>query len=124
MVRAVLVTHGELGRELVRTVESIVGPQEEVHFVSNAGASLETLVARVREVIGENGGPAVLFVDLLGGSCGHACRALLAQETASAVVSGVNLPMLLDFFCNRGRVPFDELKQRILQKGRDGVQVL
>lgn len=124
MVRAVLVTHGALGGELVRTAEAILGRQDGVAIVSNEGVSLDGLVETLRTAAGAPG-PVVFLVDLLGGSCGHACRALRAERGADAfVVTGVNLPMLLEFFYHRDRVPFAELQERLIHKGRDGVRSL
>ena len=124
MVRAVLVTHGALGGELVRTAEAILGRQEWVAVVSNEGTSLDGLVETLRAAAGAPG-PVVFLVDLLGGSCGHACRALRAERGTDAfVITGVNLPMLLEFFYHRDRVSFAELQERLLHKGRDGVQSL
>ena len=124
MVRGILVTHGELGRELVRTAESILGPQEGTLVVSNTGASLASLSGRLQEALANDPAPAILFVDLFGGSWGHVCRALTDGDRPVAIFTGVNLPMLLEFFANRGRVSLEELKERLLRKGRDGVQAL
>jgi PTS system mannose-specific IIA component len=124
VVRVVLVTHGALGRELVRTAETILGPQEGVAVVSNEGASLDGLADALRAAA-RGPGPVVFLADLLGGSCGHACRALRAERGEDAcVLTGVNLPMLLEFFYQRDRVSFAELQERLLHKGRDGVRSL
>jgi mannose/fructose-specific phosphotransferase system component IIA len=122
LVRGVLVTHGALGRELVRTAEAILGPQGGVSFVSNEGVSLDGLADTLRSAA-SGPGRVVFFIDLLGGSCGHACRALRAERGDEAfAVAGVNLPMLLEFFYHRDRVSFAELQERLLRKGRDGVR--
>jgi mannose/fructose-specific phosphotransferase system component IIA len=124
VVRAVLVTHGALGGELVRTAEAILGRQEGVAIVSNEAVSLDGLVETLRDAAGAPG-PVVFLVDLLGGSCCHACRAVRAELGTNAfVITGVNLPMLLEFFYHRDRVTFAELQERLLRKGRDGVQSL
>jgi mannose PTS system EIIA component len=124
-VLAVLVTHGALGDELLRTAEAILGPQERVEVVSNQGASLDGLSAELRSRIAEHPEmPVFLFVDLLGGSCGHACQEILRIHAETLVFSGVNLPMLLEFLHYRGRVPVRELRDRLLAKGRDGIQCL
>jgi mannose PTS system EIIA component len=124
VVHGVLVTHGGLGCELIRTSETILGKQSSVACLSNVDSSLEGLAERIRSALGEGDEPAVVFVDLLGGSCGHACRSLVSGGRPVAVFSGVNLPMLLEFFYNRDRVDFEELKSRLLQKGRDGIVAL
>jgi PTS system mannose-specific IIA component len=124
-VLGILVTHGELGRELVRTAETILGSQEHVEFVSNTGASLEGLSEWLRRLIEErSAGPIYMFVDLAGGSCGHVCQEVRRLRSDAAVFTGVNLPMLIEFFHYRGRVTDEELRRRLLAKGRDGIQCL
>jgi mannose PTS system EIIA component len=124
-VLGILVTHGALGRELVRTAETILGPQENVECVSNSDASLEGLSEWVRRLIGDRAvGPVYLFVDLAGGSCGHVCQEVRRMRPDTAVFTGINLPMLLEFFHYRGRVGDEELRRRLLAKGRDGIQSL
>lgn len=121
----ILVTHGALGRELLATAESILGRQEGVHVVSNVDASLETLSGEIEGFLeASQDRPVFLFVDLLGGSCGHAGLAIRKIRPDAVVFSGVNLPMLLEFFYHRGRVPIPELKERVLTKGRDGIRCL
>lgn len=122
MTRAVLVTHGMLGAELLRTTEDILGPVDGVGCVSNAGTSLETLSERVRGLLADPDEPVLLFVDLLGGSCTHASQRIRDLHPNVVIISGVNLPMLLDFFHNRDRVPIGELTQRLIEKGRNGIQ--
>jgi mannose/fructose-specific phosphotransferase system component IIA len=122
VVKAVLVTHGLLGAELIRTVEGILGPQEGIGAVSNAGTSLETLSERVRSLLTEDDAPVVLFVDLMGGSCSHACQQIRALHPGVVVIAGVNLPMLLDFFHNRDLLPFSDLTSRLLEKGKEGIR--
>ncbi len=127
-VAGILVTHGDLGQELLRTVESILGPQTDVRVHSNAGQSHQTLLDSVERILAEAQGgdanPVVLFVDLQVGSCGHACRLVSRGQPEVLLAYGVNLPMLLEFFAHRGRVDRAELKARMLRKGREAVQLL
>lgn len=123
MVRGIFLTHGELGRELVRTAESIVGPQTGFSIVSNTGLSAEAIRDALAVELPADG-HAVIFVDLIGGSCHGACSPELAPRDRIAVVSGVNLPMVVEFFYHRDRVGFEELRRRLLAKGRAGVEAL
>src|SRR3954469_4858419 len=115
-----LVTHLALGQELVRTVESILGAQTDVHVLSNDGYSGEALSRaieeRVRAVPGER--PVVLFTDLAAGSCGIASRRADHGGRPVRKVTGVNLPMLLEFFHYRDTLPLDELLPRLEAKGK------
>jgi mannose PTS system EIIA component len=123
MTRALLVTHGSLGSELVNTAQLIVGPQTGVKVLSNEELSSESLYEAVQGEVGTYGqDETVIFVDVAGGSCLTACKAAQRECKRIRVVSGVNLPMVLEFFHYRGKLPFNELVERILTKGRGGIQ--
>jgi len=122
-VLGILVTHASLGTELLRTAESILGRQSRVEVISNSGSSTERLSEKLRDLISQRPEePIFLLVDLLGGSCSHACQEILQAHPSTVVFSGVNLPMLLEFLYYRGRVDVDELRRRLVAKGRDGIQ--
>lgn len=124
-VLGILVTHASLGDELLRTAESILGPQEQIEVVSNSGESLETLSERLTSLISSSrDDPVFLFVDLLGGSCGHVSQAIRRLHPNTVIFSGVNLPMFVEFLHHRNRVGVDELKDRLIAKGRSGIQCL
>lgn len=124
-VQCLLVTHGGLGEELLQVVESILGPQPGVRVVTNTKASTEKLQTDVESVLRKmEPGPVFVFVDLLGGSCGHVCLSVQQKHPDIFVISGVNLPMLLEFAYKRERLGTDELMSEILRKGRDGIRCL
>lgn len=120
---AVLVTHGVLGTELVRTVERILGPQTDVAVVSNDGLSADGLVAALEASLGSlvPGQAAVVFSDLAAGSCGLAARRAGVSGRTVRRITGANLPMLLEFFHYRGTIPLDDLLPRMETKGRAGI---
>ena len=120
---ALLVTHGVLGDELVRTVEAILGRQTDVRTVSNSGLSAETLVSGIEAIVRElpAAAPIVLFTDLAAGSCGIASRRVATDGRVLRKIAGVNLPMLLEFFHYRDALPLDELLPRLETKGRAGI---
>jgi mannose/fructose-specific phosphotransferase system component IIA len=122
---ALLVTHGVLGRELVRTVESILGEQTDVVTVSNNGLSAEGLVQRIVEEIARlrEDVPVVLFSDLAAGSCGIASRRAELGARSLRRIAGVNLPMLLEFFHYRDSLPLEQLLPRMEAKGKAGIVV-
>ena len=123
---ALLVTHGVLGEELVRTVVSILGPQTDTITISNSGLSSDALTASIERSLATipADAPVVLFTDLAAGSCGIASRRAGADGRAVRRITGVNLPMLLEFFHYRDTLPLDELLPRMEAKAKAGILVL
>lgn len=118
-IRGVVVCHGTLADGFVEAVRQITGIGEEVFVaLSNRGLSPESMTAALRGAVGA--GPAVIFTDLPSGSCGFAARRLCQQSDNIAVVSAVNLPMLLYFVMHRDE-PLEELVPHLLEKGRTSV---
>jgi mannose/fructose-specific phosphotransferase system component IIA len=123
---ALLVTHGVLGEELVRTVGSILGPQTDTITISNNGLSSDALTAAIEERISAipSDAPVVLFTDLAAGSCGIASRRITPCDRPFKRITGVNLPMLLEFFHYRDTLSLDELLPRMEAKAKAGILVL
>ena len=121
-VRGILVTHGGMAEGMIDAVRKISGaPEGTLHAVSNEGRSPDQLRDAIVEVLGD--GPAVVFTDLGAGSCTLAARLSCAHRSRVAVVTGVNLPMLLDFVFHR-EDPIERLAKRMTEKGRAGVRLL
>lgn len=119
-VRGVIVTHADLGRALIEAVDRIVGLEAGgLVALSNEGLGPSDIRDRLAELVGA--GPAILFTDLREGSCGMAAQYICAQRSDHVLVTGVNLPMLLDFSLNRNR-PIDELVDRVLDRARGAIQ--
>jgi mannose/fructose-specific phosphotransferase system component IIA len=117
----IVVAHGGLAASLVEAAEGISGIQGALVPISNAELGPEALRSRVESSIGSD--PAIVFTDLASGSCTLASRAVGRDRSSVAVVTGVSLPMLLDFLFHRDLVPAD-LARRIARKGQDGIRVL
>ncbi len=98
-VRGIVVSHGALGAALVDAVQAITGQADLLIPITNDGCSAASLLDRVQAAAGN--GQCVLFVDLAGGSCCRAAASLVPSLPGLHVVTGVNLPMLLDFVMQR-----------------------
>ena len=121
-LRGLVVAHGSMAEGLIDAVRRIAGGAADALIpVSNEGRSPQELKATLAELASE--GPVVVFADLLSGSCGMAAFASCRESDHDAVVCGVNLPVLLDFVFHRD-LPLDELVDRLVQKGRDGIRAL
>lgn len=122
-VPALIVTHADLAQALVRAAERVVGPFEDVTLLSNEGLSRDQLEQAIEAHVQGWPGGGLLLTDFWGGSC-HTCGAsALRRHGEVAIVTGVNLPLLLDYLHNRDRFSVGELAERLQQKGRDSIRV-
>jgi mannose/fructose-specific phosphotransferase system component IIA len=108
-LRGVIVSHAAVAQALKTAVGAITGADDALIPVSNDGCDSGALSARLNAAIG--GKPAVLFVDLPGGSCLTSAVRIAKGQTDVAVVTGVNLAMLLDFVFHRDLPPLDAARR-------------
>jgi mannose/fructose-specific phosphotransferase system component IIA len=122
----VVVAHGRLADGLISALSRVAGEQDSVWALSNEGLSGADLEAKITALIEDRcaGRDAYLLSDMEGGSCGQACRRLLAKGTVKAVLYGINLPLLVEFVFLREE-SFDRFVTAAVEKGRRalGVQV-
>lgn len=117
--RGIVVAHGEMARGMVDAVRQIAGsPPGALAVVPNRGTSREDLSAKTRAAL--SSARNVIFTDLSSGKCHRAALDVARDHPGVTVVTGVNLPMLLDFVFNR-RLGFDELVPRLAKKGRAAI---
>ena len=123
MILALLVTHGNLASGLKDAVEQMLGQQEGFLTLSNSGLAGKDLVDRINQILEEQNHPtAILFTDIYGGSCWRSSRFVASQNSKVALITGVNLPMLLSFFTNRHKLEFDQLLTKVVQTGEEGIK--
>ncbi len=119
-LHGIIVSHAAVAQALVAAVTAITGIDGALTAVSNEGCSSEALAERLRDAVGE--GPALLFVDLPGGSCMTSSTRYAKQHTQIAVVTGVNLAMLLDFVFHRDISP-EAAARRAVDAGAKAIRV-
>jgi len=119
-LRGVIVSHAAVAEALVTAVKTITGLEDVLTPVSNDGCGTDDLTERLRAAVGD--GPAVLFVDLPGGSCFTTSVRYAKKGADIAVVTGVNLAMLLDFVFHRDNSPA-EAARRAVDAGAKAIRV-
>ena len=116
-LHGVIVSHAAVAQALAAAVTAITGIDGALTAVSNEGCGTDALGERLREAVGN--GPAILFVDLPGGSCFTSSARYARQGGADiAVVTGVNLAMLLDFVFHRDITPAEAARRAVDAGGK------
>ena len=117
-VHGIVLAHGSMAEGMVDAVRQITGLDESALVpVSNRGLSPEALADEVRKHVS---GVTIVCTDLQSGSCGFAARRYLMDIPHLAIITGVNLPTLLEFAMHR-ELPINELVPRLLNKARSAI---
>ena len=119
-LRAIVLAHGDMARGMVDAVRKISGVAEDALIpLSNEGQSPQTLQEELESLFTDD--LRVVFTDMASGSCAMAARKCAPGEGSRIIVTGVNLPVLLDFVFNRN-LPLDELIPRLLKRGVSAIK--
>ncbi len=121
MVRGIIIGHGEFAEVMIATAEKIVGKQADMTVISNEGLSCEKLSKHIAQLLGKRTTDTIVFLDLPGGSCTISCYTIMKDHQDLNVISGVNLPMLLEFFMLRNKHTARELMPILIKKGKDNI---
>lgn len=123
MIGGVVVTHGQLARELVNAAEMIVGDIHHITAVSIGWHDdVETARGMIKEAIDHtNQGHGVLVLtDLLGGTPTNIAASFMGIEQIE-IVTGVNLPMLIKLASQRGDEDLTTLARQVRDQGRQDI---
>ncbi len=120
----VLAAHGELAPALLESAEMILGQQNGVVTIKlMPSMNLEALEAELREAIErvDQGAGVMVMIDLFGGTPSNAA-ALCLRSHDCAIVTGVNLPMVLEtLLAADGAGSLEELSRVAIDAGRAGI---
>lgn len=119
-----VIAHGRLADGLLSALSRVAGEQDSLWALSNEGLGGAELEAEIAAILEERcaGRDAYLLSDMEGGSCGQACRRLLAKGTVKAVLYGVNLPLLVEFVFLQDE-SFERFVTSAVEKGRRALGV-
>jgi PTS system mannose-specific IIA component len=97
MIGFIIVTHGNLGKELIQTAELILNTTLNVSNICiPVQFDFDTIRKTVKDSIksANKGSGVIVLTDLFGGTPSNICITLL-DEMVLEIISGVNLPMVL-----------------------------
>lgn len=112
-----ILTHGKFGEELLRSVEMIVGPVENVTTGSLMPGFppeefLELITEQIKSIDEET--EVLCLVDLFGGTpCNTALR--INYDRPLRIVPGLSLPLLIEAVSQRAFLDMDSLVSTIVE---------
>ncbi|MDO5064318.1 MAG: PTS sugar transporter subunit IIA [Actinomyces bowdenii] len=127
MVSLIIAAHGHLAEGLVASSAMIVGPSDDIAAVTfDPSEGPDDLLAKYEAAVEASPSQEHLFlVDLFGGSPYNAAARFSAARQDCDVVTGVNLPMVIEALSGRlTGASLHELVEAARKAGADGVKVL
>ncbi|ANF67908.1 PTS mannose transporter subunit IIAB [[Haemophilus] ducreyi] len=125
----IIATHGLAAKQLLNTCEMLIGEQQDVATVDFvAGENAETIMAKYQAILADPLAECdswLFLVDTWGGSPFNAANRLIGGEAKANIVTGVNVPMLVETFMARDDgLTLAELVEVALEAGCLGVRAL
>ena len=123
MVGLVIVTHGRLAEEVLRTLESVLGPLEAVEALSTSVSETpESIRTRIEAAVHrvDRGDGALILTDMLGDTATNQSLRI-AQATGVEVIAGANVPMLIKLTSARREMDVHSLARFIQRYGREHI---
>jgi len=126
MVGVVIVTHCNLGKELISATEMVVG-EELKRFQSvsidpkeDSEEIRRKIIEAIRKV--DQGNGVLILTDMYGGTPSNISLSFL-QEKKIEVITGVNLPMLLKLATYKDEKDIEELAVFITNYGQKNINL-
>lgn len=127
MIGILLVTHGNAGKELIKSSELIIGHQQKLEALSlNHGDDINELQEDVSKKIDllNDGDGVIVMVDLLGGSPCNVTGKIIKETKDVECLTGVNLPMLIEAISSRENLKLKELAEISKNSSKEGINNL
>lgn len=126
MTGIIIVAHDELSDAIVRTANMIFGNTENVVAVNfKPGEGIESLAEKIESaynlLTGCDG--VVIMTDIFGGTPMNASLLMGSKHKNVELISGVNVPMVLEALNNRDKEP-SEVVKIAENAGSNGVKIV
>jgi len=125
MIGLLIVTHSNLGREIINAAEFIVGRVEAADAVSitetTDSEGIRKMIQKKIEALDRDQGVLIL-TDMFGGTPSNISLSFL-KEGEVEVLTGVNLPMVLAIARNRSDLKLSEVAKTAEEAGKMSISL-
>jgi PTS system mannose-specific IIA component len=126
MIGIVIVTHSQLGDALIEAAEFIIGKKTEAlaSISIDLNESAEVLRAKIadgiKSVSSKDG--VLILTDMFGGTPSNLSYSFL-EEGHIEVISGVNLPIVIQAITSREKMELNELAVKLEEFGKKSISL-
>lgn len=123
MVGAIVVTHGQLARELVTAAEMIVGDIPHITSVSvgwhdDPSVIQQDIEKAIHKV--DSGEGVLILTDMFGGTPSNVALTFL-EKSRIEIVTGVNLPMILKLAHQKDGSELHSIAKSVFAQGKKNI---
>jgi PTS system mannose-specific IIA component len=123
MIGLLIISHCELGRELLNATELIVGRLDEADAIAITQLTesedvLKTISDKIKAL--DSGQGVLVLTDMFGGTPSNLSLSFL-NENKVEVLTGVNLPMVIAVAQERAHLTLSELGERAEEAGKRSI---
>lgn len=125
IIGALVVTHGQLGKELVAAAETIVDEVLHIAAVSigwndDVEESKKQIEEAVKKV--DQGKGVIILTDMFGGTPSNLSLPLLKKDELE-IITGVNLPMIIKVVHQSADDSLPELVASVKKQGQEHISI-
>lgn len=124
MVKIILATHGEFSKAILESAEMIMGPQENITAISfYANESPKNLMEKIEKELDVSREDEILILTDLKGGTPCNTSLLLSRKYKLTVLTGLNLPVLLEAIISKDIEEFAEgLGDKLVEAGSTSIE--
>lgn len=125
MIGVVIVSHENIGREMITATQRIIPDCLNIVCVSiESDQSPEVSHSHIRKAIDEvdQGDGVILLTDMFGGTPSNRCLPFL-KDGKVEIISGFNLPMIIKLAGSLDKMSFDKLAAFIQNYGQKNIVI-
>jgi len=123
MIGLLIISHCDVGKELLNAAKLIMGRLEAVEYISitqttESSEMLKSISEKIKKL--DSGQGVLVLTDMFGGTPSNLSLSFL-EEKKVEVLTGVNLPMVVAAVQDRERLKLSELGEKAQQAGRKSI---
>ena len=125
MIGLLLITHGELGAELIKTLEHIMGLQKNMTSISIFPEdSIESRKIQALKIIKkiDQGNGVILLTDVFGGTPSNIAISIMKKNQVE-LITGVNLPILIKLCSIRHHYNLEKTLKSAASAGKKHIHI-
>lgn len=128
MVSVVVATHGEMANGIADSANMLVGNVDKLKIISlKPGVNPDDFLKEVSDTIKkvDDGSGVLAFVDIFGGTPNNTLyRAAAETKTKLKIITGVNLPMILNVLTELDEdTKLEDIAQSIESFGKEQIKI-